>query len=89
VGTGWLSDLFTSRQAEGAALTAEHKAIGLHQAMYVVPALDVLLVLVLVAASLTVKHDYLRLRQRMRAALPSDEGIQASPGVTGVTDRPK
>jgi MFS family permease len=35
-----------------------HKAVGLHDAMYLVPALNVLLVLVLFAASRTVRGDY-------------------------------
>ena len=34
----------------------------------IVPTLDAVLVFVLIAASLTVKKDYLRLKQRMEAA---------------------
>lgn len=64
VATGWLSDHFAKRaaSADGAAAVAEpHKAIGLHDAMYVIPILCVPLVLVLFAASRTVKKDYQRL----------------------------
>jgi MFS family permease len=50
------------------AVTERHKAVGLHQAMYLLPILDVILVMVLFAASRTVKRDYQRLRERMGAA---------------------
>lgn len=57
VGMGWLSDHF-ARQAAGAdAVTEWHKAVGLHDAMYVIPVLDVALVAVLFAASRTVARD--------------------------------
>jgi MFS family permease len=57
-------------QAEGVASpTAQHNAIGLHDALYLVPVLDAVLVFVLIAASLTVKGDYLRRREREAAAL--------------------
>jgi hypothetical protein len=45
-----------------------HKAIGLHDAMYLIPALNVALVVVLFAAARTVKGDYLRHRKRLEAA---------------------
>jgi MFS family permease len=70
-GTGVISDYFASRTAaaDGSeTITAAHKAVGLHNAMYVVPVLDGILVLVLIAASFTVKRDYLRRRQREAAA---------------------
>ncbi len=73
VGTGWLSDWLAARAAgqAGAAvvvaddgklmLTDAFRAIGLHQAMYVVPVLCSVLVLVLFAASRTVSADRKRL----------------------------
>jgi MFS family permease len=69
--TGKISDYFASREAAAAGLatiTADNRAIGLQKALYIVPSLDVVLVFVLIAASLTVKKDYLRLKQRMEAA---------------------
>ena len=55
--------------ASGSSTVIElHKAIGLHDAMYLIPVLDAVLVVVLFAASRTVKNDYLRLRERMEAA---------------------
>ncbi len=63
---GRISDYRAHRAAgPGADVTDLHKAIGLHDAMYLVPALNVLLVLVLFAASRTVKRDYVRLQERM------------------------
>jgi MFS family permease len=53
---------------EVAAPTALHRAIGLHDALYLVPVLDAVLVLVLIAASLTVKRDVQRRRRREEAA---------------------
>jgi MFS family permease len=63
VATGWASDHFARRAAtaDGAATVTElHKAIGLHDAMYLIPILNSLLVVVLFAASQTVTWDYLR-----------------------------
>ncbi len=71
VGTGWASDHFARRaaMAEGSPTLSElHRAIGLHDAMYLIPALNAALVLVLFAASRTVKGDFLRCRARMEAA---------------------
>jgi MFS family permease len=68
VGTGWVSD-YLARQAAGSeAVTELHKAVGLHQAMYLVPFLDMALVVVLFAASRTVQGDALRRHQRLQAA---------------------
>src|SRR5262245_13757104 len=67
VATGWVSDYFARRAADAAGspvVTEAHKAISLHDAMYLVPILNVFLVLVLFAASRTVKSDYQRLQQR-------------------------
>jgi MFS family permease len=63
VATGWVSDHFARRaaDADGAATVTElHKAVGLHDAMYLIPALNAALVVVLFAASQTVTRDYLR-----------------------------
>jgi MFS family permease len=75
--TGWLSKSLAARAAaaEGAEkVTDWHTAIGLHEALYVVPLLGVLLVVVLFFASRTVKADYEKLQKWMAA--------QASPGGT-------
>jgi MFS family permease len=65
VGTGWLSD-YCARRAAAAdgseAVMEPHRAAGLHGAMYLIPILDAAVVLVLFAASRTVKADYLRQR---------------------------
>jgi MFS family permease len=63
VGTGWVSDFLSRRAAayDGAAVVSEvHKAVGLHDAMYLIPALDAALVVVLFAASRTVTRDVKR-----------------------------
>jgi MFS family permease len=68
VATGWASDYCARRAAAAdgsAAVTEVHKAIGLHDAMYLIPLLNTALVVVLFAASRTVKADYLRCRKRM------------------------
>ena len=60
VGTGWLSDTFARRAAEAAGssvVLAEHAAVELRNAMYIIPILNVALVVVLFAASRTVKRD--------------------------------
>ena len=60
VGTGMLSDHFAHqamRDAGAGTITEAFKAIGLHHAMYVIPALAVAASLVLFAASRTVTGD--------------------------------
>jgi MFS family permease len=60
VGTGWVSDFLARRAAaaDGATVVSEvHKAVGLHDAMYLIPTLNAALVVVLFAASLTVTRD--------------------------------
>jgi MFS family permease len=57
--------------------TALHRAVGLHDALYLVPALDAVLVLVLIVAALTVKGDYLRRRKREEAAARAADPGQA------------
>jgi MFS family permease len=63
VATGWLSDHLAHRAAaaEGSsAVTELHRAVALHDAMYLIPILNTALVVVLFAASRTVNGDYLR-----------------------------
>ncbi|HVK15888.1 MAG TPA: MFS transporter [Fimbriiglobus sp.] len=65
VATGWVSDHLARRAAaaDGAETVTElHKAVGLHDAMYLVPALNAALVVVLFAASQTVTRDMQRPR---------------------------
>src|SRR5262249_28064878 len=64
VGMGWASDYFARRAAGDSAVTELHRAVGLHDAMYLIPVLDSLLVVVLFAASRTVKGDFLRLQNK-------------------------
>lgn len=73
-GTGVVSDFFTHRAASAGGVlnftqqTLEpFRAEGLHTAMYIIPALGVLLTLVLFAASRTVTTDMERLQSWMRA----------------------
>jgi MFS family permease len=76
IGTGWVSDLLARRAAAAAnlalsstsAIPEQFRAIGLHQAMYMVPILGVLLVLVLLAGSVTVRKDMQRLQDWMTGA---------------------
>jgi MFS family permease len=61
VATGWTSDYFARRAAAADAastVTEVHRAIGLHEAMYLIPALSTVLVVVLFAASRTVTRDF-------------------------------
>jgi MFS family permease len=63
VATGWTSDFFARRAAaaDGSSTVTElHKALGLHGAMYLIPVLAAVLVVVLFAASRTVTRDCLR-----------------------------
>ncbi|HYK91096.1 MAG TPA: MFS transporter, partial [Acidobacteriota bacterium] len=74
LGTGWLSDRLARKAALGAGYPLAHgtmvpdqfRAIGLQQAMYVIPAICVLLALVLFAGAVTVRKDVERLRDWMR-----------------------
>jgi MFS family permease len=71
VATGWASDHFAQRAAAAdgsTAVTELHKAVGLHDAMYLIPVLNAALVVVLFAASRTVKGDYLRRHQSLEGA---------------------
>jgi predicted MFS family arabinose efflux permease len=63
LGLGMLSDHFARRAMTGAgagAMTEAYKAVGLHDAMYIIPVLAVLASLVLFAASRTVEADIRR-----------------------------
>jgi MFS family permease len=66
--TGWLSDHIAQRAkaSGGSASDIElARAIGLHDAMYLIPAVGIALVVVLVAGSRTVKRDYEKLQARL------------------------
>jgi MFS family permease len=72
-GTGVVSDFFTMRAAAASgvenftqASLEPFRAAGLHTAMYIIPALGLLLTLVLFAASRTVTKDMERLQSWMR-----------------------
>jgi MFS family permease len=70
VAMGWLSDYFarSAAAAEGVeAVSALHKAVGLRQAMGLLPILGAALVVVLFIASRTVRADYWKLQQWMKA----------------------
>jgi MFS family permease len=61
------TSLFPGR-ADFVIVSDWHKAVGLHDAMYLLPVLEALLVMVLFAASRTVKGDYLSCQKRMGVA---------------------
>jgi predicted MFS family arabinose efflux permease len=68
VGTGALSDALASRAASlagAAAIDERARAAGLHQALYLLPALSAMLAVVLWAGSRTVKRDKQALRDWM------------------------
>ncbi len=62
VGTGALSDVLAARAAGSAVVDERARAVGLLQALYVVPILSALLAAVLFAASRAVKRDRAALR---------------------------
>ena len=79
-GTGLVSDFFTARAATAAGVTSlthqtlePFRAAGLHSAMYIIPALSVLLALVLFAASRTVTKDMEKLNSWMRESAVQPE----------------
>jgi MFS family permease len=79
---GLLSDRIARRLAttDGAATpSALHLATGLHDALYLIPIFDAVLVLVLIAATLTVKKDYLRRIKREEEAAAAALGAQPVP----------
>jgi hypothetical protein len=65
---GWLSDTLARRAATAGASAAEARALGLHEAMYVIPVLAALLVPVLFAGSRTVRLDQQRAQLEQTAA---------------------
>ena len=67
VATGWASDHYARRTAGDAEVLDIHKAIGLRDAMGLIPLLALVLVVVLVIASRTVARDHARLQGWMRA----------------------
>jgi MFS family permease len=81
LGTGLASDYFTKRAAMASGIveitqkTLEpFRAQGLHSAMYIIPALGLLLTLVLFASSRTVTKDMARLHSWMsESATESDQ----------------
>ena len=70
--TGRLSDYMASRAAGGAQLTEQFKAVGLHQAMYVIPTLEFLVGIVLYAGSRTVTRDHQKLQSWMKSMAVAD-----------------
>jgi MFS family permease len=80
--TGGVSDYFARQAAaaDGAAKVSDlHRALGLHQAMYLIPAIGVLLILALFVASRTVARDYQRLQQWYAGQTRAEEKICATP----------
>jgi len=71
--TGWISDFFARRAALAAHVTPlaqqtipdTFRAAGLHQAMYVIPILGIILAAILLAGSLTVGKDMQKLKSWM------------------------
>ena len=74
--TGRLGDYLARQIAaadDSATVTEWHKALGLHQAMYLIPLVNAVLVVVLFAASRTVTGDYLREQKRKEIAALAEE----------------
>ncbi|MBI3693938.1 MAG: MFS transporter, partial [Acidobacteria bacterium] len=63
--TGAISDSLARQAAAGGPITEAVKAAGLHQAMYVIPALEFLVGVVLYAGSRTVTRDHEKLQAWM------------------------
>ena len=89
LGTGMISDYFTTQAAIHAGVT-EHtvqalepfRAAGLHAAMYAIPILAMLLAAVLFAASRTVRRDV----EALHAWTSAESGGLAARGAAGATD---
>lgn len=95
-GTGVVSDFFTARAAQAAGVTSltqaalePFRAEGLHTAMYIIPALGVLLTLVLLAASRTVAKDMEKLQRWMRLSSAGETTAAAAPTQRAETDAEK
>ncbi len=79
VATGWLSDFFARRAAHlsGLPVSEPIRALGLHQAMYIVPALTVVLAAVLFAGTTTTGKDVSSLHAWMKNLSAEDaEGAE-------------
>jgi MFS family permease len=92
-GTGLVSDFFTARAATAAGVTSlthqtlePFRAEGLHSAMYLIPALSVLLALVLFAASRTVTKDMEELNSWMRESAKQSRSVSDRITSTDYTD---
>ncbi len=70
---GWLSDTLAARAAAAGASAVEARAVGLHQAMYLLPLLTLVLVGVLYAGSRTAVRDARNL-QHWLATMKTEEG---------------
>jgi MFS family permease len=88
VGTGLASDYFTRRAAIAAGITEftrqtlePFRAEGLHSAMFIVPALGALLMLVLFAGSRTVTRDMDKLHRWMRESTTQAPAAEAAKAV--------
>lgn len=71
VATGWMSDHYARQaaMADGSTEVTElHKAIGLHDALYLIPISNAVLVVVLFAATRTIQGDYQRRQKRMEVS---------------------
>jgi MFS family permease len=88
LGTGLLSDYFARRAMAEGMDKAAAAATGLHNAMYVIPVLGIVLVLVLWAASRTVTADYLRLHKWIESTIAADQG-EPQLAVDAVAERPQ
>ena len=74
---GWISDFFAKRSAAGhgnGTVSELDKAIGLHDAMFVIPVVGAVLVAVLFAASRTVTGDYHKLQRWIAESAGKDSG---------------
>jgi predicted MFS family arabinose efflux permease len=67
--TGNLSDRLARRAAGSPAITEAAKAIGLQQAMFIIPAMAIALALVLYAGSRTIERDMMRLTPSVSAGI--------------------
>jgi len=78
VATGRLSDFFARRAAGALPLTEHFRAIGLHQAMYLIPALTLLLAAVLFLGAQTAPDDMGELRSFVKRI--NAEGAEGKDG---------
>ncbi len=79
---GWISDLLARRAAAAGSIEATSeaaKAIGLHQALYLLPIFGIALVIVLFIASRTVTADYERLHKWIAGTTKGDGNGEPAP----------